>query len=211
MRLLPQPLKHFFLRVLDPPARILIRAGVSPNAITSIGLIPLVGAGVAFGFGFPRLGAASFMLAGVFDIIDGKVARGTGRITAFGAFYDSTLDRIGDAALFVGIAMYFITTTSPPWAVWGATAAMLALSSAMTVSYARARAEGLGLECKVGIAQRAERILVLAIPTLFVGAGNDGRILLTLVALLAFFSSITVVQRIVYVYRHAPREPMSTG
>jgi CDP-diacylglycerol--glycerol-3-phosphate 3-phosphatidyltransferase len=140
-------------------------------------------------------------------------------VTPFGAFYDSTLDRVGDAALFGGIALFFARGGVPsPLMVWALSAALIALSATLIVSYARARAEGLSLDCKVGIAQRAERILGLGIPSLFIGAGPDGLVLLGIVALLAALSVITVGQRIAYVRRitrPAParrdaREPRAT-
>src|SRR6266487_2054655 len=121
-------------------------------------------------------------------------------ITTFGAFFDSTLDRLGEAALFSGIAIYFLRGGVAPARVTLAVAACLvALTASLLVSYTRARAEGLGLSVKVGIAQRAERVLLLGAPTLFFGAGNRG-------ALLALATAVTVVQRVLYVARVA-REP----
>lgn len=190
-------------------ARSLGTSGVSPNAITTVGTLVLVGSGVAFAAASVRLGALLLLLSGLCDMLDGKVARGNGLVTKFGAFYDSTLDRIGEALLFLGIAWYFVSG--------GVTGGLVPLAMAMTfiaagagliVSYARARAEGLGLDCKVGIAQRAERIVGLGGPTLFFGAGPRGYLLLTLVSALAALNVVTVVQRIVYVYR-VTREPGS--
>jgi CDP-diacylglycerol--glycerol-3-phosphate 3-phosphatidyltransferase len=130
------------------------------------------------------------------------VARASGRVSAFGAFYDSTLDRVGESALFAGIAVFFLRGGVPDGlAVVAVLSAVAALASGLIVSYARARAEGLGLECKVGLAQRAERILGLGAPTLFFGAGPDGRLLLAIVGLLAVMAAVTVVQRITHVYR----------
>ncbi|MBI2614917.1 MAG: CDP-alcohol phosphatidyltransferase family protein [Gemmatimonadetes bacterium] len=188
--------------VLAPLARSLGASGVSPNAITTVGTLVLVGSGVAFAAAQVRLGALLLLLSGVCDMLDGKVARSNGLVTQFGAFYDSTLDRIGEAALFLGIAWYFVSG--------GVTGGLAPLAMAMTfiaagagiiVSYARARADGLGLDCKVGIAQRAERIVGLGGPTLFFSAGPRGYLLLTLVSALAVLNVITVIQRIVHVYR----------
>jgi CDP-diacylglycerol--glycerol-3-phosphate 3-phosphatidyltransferase len=124
-------------------------------------------------------------------------------VTKFGAFYDSTLDRVGDGATFIGIGAFFLTASDVAYRVPAVIACMVAILSSLLVSYARARAEGLGLDCKVGIAQRAERILLVGLFSLLVGAGPRALVLEAIVALLAVASVITVVQRFVYVYRHA--------
>jgi CDP-diacylglycerol--glycerol-3-phosphate 3-phosphatidyltransferase len=136
------------------------------------------------------------------------VARLGQRTTAFGAFYDSTLDRVGEGALFGGIALYFLRGGVPverlPIAVM---VTLVALVSSLLVSYTRARAEALGLECRVGIAARAERLLLLGAPPLFFGAGPNGALLLWIVVALAIATTITVVQRVVHVARIADRAP----
>jgi CDP-diacylglycerol--glycerol-3-phosphate 3-phosphatidyltransferase len=124
-------------------------------------------------------------------------------VTKFGAFYDSTLDRVGDGATFIGIGAFFLTAPDVAYRIPAVVACMVAILSSLLVSYARARAEGLGIDCKVGIAQRAERILLVGLFSLLVGAGPHGLLLEGIVALLAVASVITVVQRFVYVYRHA--------
>ena len=159
------------------------------------------GSGAAFGTGFPRMGAFWLLMSGVLDILDGKVARRSGMVSNFGAFFDSTLDRLGEAALFTGIAIYFVTTAEQRWPILGLGASLLALSGSFLVSYTRARAEGLGLDCKVGLAQRPERIVGLGVPTLGFGAGSQGWLLLGLMLALALANTITVIQRIAHVYR----------
>src|SRR2546426_9907509 len=131
-----------------------------------------------------------------------SVARRADMTTTFGAFYDSTLDRVGESALFSGIAVHFLRGGVPPERLTLAVVAcLIALAASLIVSYTRARAEGLGLEAKVGIAQRAERILVLGAPTLFFGAGKHGMLLFWIVIILAASTTITVVQRVIYVAR----------
>jgi len=125
--------------------------------------------------------------------------------TRFGAFYDSTLDRVGDGATFIGIGAFFLTASDVAYRVPAVIMCMIAILGSLLVSYARARAEGLGLDCKVGIAQRAERVLGLGVASLLAGAGPHGLLLEAMVTLLALASIITVVQRFVYVYRHAGR------
>jgi CDP-diacylglycerol--glycerol-3-phosphate 3-phosphatidyltransferase len=200
--LIPAPIRDAFERLLEPLVHALIRSNVSPNVITTIGTAVVLASGAAFGVGQVRLAGALLLLSGIGDMLDGRVARGSNRVTPFGAFYDSTLDRIGDAALFGGIALYFARGgIRPDLEVTALTSALVALGAVQIVSYARARAEGLSLDCKVGVAQRAERILGLGVPSLFVGAGPDGLVLLAIVVILGVLAVITVVQRIAHVYR----------
>lgn len=177
----------------------LIRARVTPNAITTVAALVVVVSAIAFGIGWVRLGGGLLLLSGVLDTLDGDVARAAGQATRFGAFYDSTLDRLGDGVTFIGIATFLLTTADIRFPVVGAVLCMVAVLASLLVSYARARAEGLGLECKVGVVQRAERILLIGIPSLVVGAGPGALVLQTIVALLALGSIVTVVQRFRYV------------
>lgn len=208
MNVIPQRVKDGFVGFVGPVARALIRGGVHPNTITTIGTLFVIGSGVAFGLGEIRLGGALLLFSGIFDILDGQVARQGGMMTTFGAFYDSTLDRVGEGAVFSGLVFYFLTGPLPgELKIRAVGAGLLALVSSLIVSYARARAEALGVECKVGIAARAERILLLGLPSLIFGAG-PGRpavLLFWIVVVLATVSAITVVQRVVHVARVAPR------
>lgn len=206
MNVIPQAVKDGFVRLIGPLARGLIRAGVAPNAITTVGTLVIVAAGLAFGTGAVRGAGFLLLLSGLFDILDGQVARQGGRATTFGAFYDSTLDRVGESALFAGIAVYFLRGGVAPERLMPAVlAAIVALAASLLVSYTRARAEGLGLDCRVGIAARAERIVVLGAPSLFFGPGPEGVLLFGIVAVLAAATTVTVVQRIVHVARIADR------
>jgi CDP-diacylglycerol--glycerol-3-phosphate 3-phosphatidyltransferase len=208
MNVIPQIVKDGFVRLVGPLARAFIRAGIHPNVITTIGTLIVVGAGGAFGFGAIRLGGLLLLVSGVLDIVDGQVARQGGMMTTFGAFYDSTLDRVGESAVFAGLAFYFMQGGVPraqaPLAV---AIAMTALVASLLVSYTRARAEGLGLECTVGIAARAERILLLGIPALLFGPGPNGALLFWIVVILALATAITVVQRVLHVARIAGTAP----
>jgi CDP-diacylglycerol--glycerol-3-phosphate 3-phosphatidyltransferase len=211
MNVIPQVMKDGFVRLVGPLARVFIRAGIRPNVLTTFGTLIVISSGVSFGFGYIRLGGALLLASGVFDILDGQVARQGGMMTTFGAFYDSTLDRVGEAAVFAGLAIYFERGGVP--AAWQTVALGLALAGlAMStlVSYARARAEGLGLECKVGIAPRAERIFFLGAPTLLFGSGRNGMLLFWIVAILAVAATITVIQRVLYVARIAETAPRQT-
>jgi CDP-diacylglycerol--glycerol-3-phosphate 3-phosphatidyltransferase len=202
MNVIPQAVKDGFVRAVGPVARALIRAGLSPNALTTVGALVVCGAATAFAVGWVRLAGFLLLFSGLFDILDGQVARQGGRMSTFGAFYDSTLDRVGESALFAGIALYFLNGGVPPEReVVAVGLAITALTASLLVSYTRARAEGLGLDCKVGIAARAERLLLVGAPSLFFGPGRDGALLFWIIALLALVTAITVVQRVFHVAR----------
>lgn len=204
MNVIPQSVKDGFVGLVGPIARALIRGGLTPNLITTLGTLVVLGSAAAYWRGLPHWGGALLLASGLFDILDGQVARQGGMMTKFGAFYDSTLDRVGESAIFAGLALWFLAGGVPPdRAPLAVGIAVIALSSSLLVSYTRARAEGLGLEAKVGIAQRAERFLVLGVPTLFFGAGRDGALLFWIVVVLALVTTITVVQRVVHVARIA--------
>ncbi len=210
MNVIPQRVKDGFVKLIGPLARLLIKSGVHPNAITTVGTVVVIVSGVAFGVGAIRWGGLLLLLSGILDLLDGQVARQGGKITTFGAFYDSTLDRIGEGAVFGGLIFYFLSGPLPsilkPRAV---AAGLVALVASFLVSYTRARAESLGIENKVGIAARAERILLLGVPALVFGAGpgRPGVVLFWIVAVLAFVSAITVIQRVVHVARVARGAP----
>ena len=200
MNVIPQVVRDGFVRLLGPLVQLLVRLHVHPNFITTVGTLVVLASAAAFATGRIQWGGFLLLFSGIFDLLDGRVARETGRASAFGAFYDSTLDRVGEAALFTGIGIYFMRGGVPPDRVQpGVALCFLALAASLLVSYARARAEGLGIECKVGIAQRAERILLLGAPVLFFGAGNQGALLFWIVAVVALATAVTVVQRVLHV------------
>jgi CDP-diacylglycerol--glycerol-3-phosphate 3-phosphatidyltransferase len=192
-----------FYAMVNPLVERLIRAGVRPNTITTVGTGLVLVSAVVYATGHIRVGGALLLLSGIADTLDGQVARGGAMVTRFGAFYDSTLDRVGDGATFIGIGAFLLTAPDVAYRIPAVILCMVAILGSVLVSYARARAEGLGLDCKVGIAQRAERILGLGIASVIFGAGPRALLLEGIVALLAVASLITVIQRFVYVYRHA--------
>jgi CDP-diacylglycerol--glycerol-3-phosphate 3-phosphatidyltransferase len=192
-----------FYAAVNPLVQRLIRAGVRPNTITTVGTGLVLVSAIAYATGHIRLGGALLLLSGVADTLDGQVARSGAMVTRFGAFYDSTLDRVGDGATFIGIGAFLLTAPDVAYRVPAVIMCMVAILGSLLVSYARARAEGLGLDCKVGIAQRAERVLGLGLASLLAGAGPHALLLEAMVTLLALASIITVIQRFVYVHRHA--------
>ena len=190
-------------RVLTPIGRAVARTGVSPNAITVIGT-----AGVAAGalVLFPRgeffWGTMVITAFVLFDMLDGAVARVTGKISAFGAFLDSTMDRVADAAIFAGLMIGLYRDGRQTLAA----VALYCLVSGVVVSYAKARAEGLGYTCNVGIAERAERLIVALVAAGFDGLGVPFILAVALWALAAL-STITVGQRFATVYVQAKGSP----
>ncbi|MCZ6753888.1 MAG: CDP-alcohol phosphatidyltransferase family protein [Gemmatimonadetes bacterium] len=200
MKLVPPGLERVFFAIVDPLIGGLVRMGVRPNTITTIGLGLVIASAVAFGMGSIRLGGFLLLLSGVVDTFDGAVARRTGTTSKFGAFYDSTLDRIGDGATFIGIGLFFMTAPDIAYRNVAVVLCMVAILTSLVVSYTRARAEGLGLECRVGIAQRAERIVGIGGAALIVGARYQGLVLSSIVAVLSLLSAITIGQRIIHIY-----------
>jgi CDP-diacylglycerol--glycerol-3-phosphate 3-phosphatidyltransferase len=181
--------------LLDPVVATLARAGVSPTAVTLFGLLLNVASGILVGLGRARAAGGLLLVAGACDALDGPLARRTGRATPFGAFLDSNIDRIDESAVLAGIAAYF-QRSGLPYAGLMIVATILALAGSLITSYARARAEGLGLECKVGAFERPERVVVI-IAGLLIGE----RALVAAVLLVLVLSWFTVLQRINHVRR----------
>jgi CDP-diacylglycerol---glycerol-3-phosphate 3-phosphatidyltransferase len=175
-----------------PVGRGLASVGFTPNALTTIGLLLNVGAGVVIASGAYQWGALAFLVSSAFDAFDGAVARAIGQATRFGAFFDSVADRYAEAAILMGLGWSLIVRGEAT--LVGATCA--ALVGSLLVSYARARAEGLGVECEVGLLQRTERILLLSLGLLFAEP-----LLTPIIWMLAVATNVTVVQRMVHVYR----------
>lgn len=189
-----------YLRFIEPVAALLVKLRINPNTLTTIGTICTVAGGVAFAMGHIRTGGWIIGLTAIFDVLDGTVARRTGQSTVFGAFYDSTLDRVADGAVLAGLAFFYATSLeykSVP--MLGLT--LLGIIGTYLVSYTRARAEGLGIDAKVGVMQRPERVVLLSVPQAFFGLIFDGWVLAGVVALLALTAWITAVQRIAFVRR----------
>jgi CDP-diacylglycerol---glycerol-3-phosphate 3-phosphatidyltransferase len=184
-------------RVVDPVARALLRARVSPDAVTVVGTVGVLVGALGFGArGHFVAGTVIVTLSAFTDLIDGSMARQLRRGGRFGAFLDSTMDRVADGAIFASVA-YWLGTQGRHWA---AVAALICLVSGQIVSYAKARAEGLRMTANVGVAERAERLILLGLGGLAAGFGWRYGLDVAL-WLLAVLSLITVWQRIATVYR----------
>lgn len=203
MALLPRWVQSGFVGLIDPLIEALSRARVHPNAVTTLGFLVTVSAGLAFFLGHVRIGGALVLLGGVFDILDGQVARRTGLASAFGSFYDSTLDRISEVVVFLGIFSLYNghQDFTDPWMVY---VVGIALAGSLMVSYTRARAEGLGIDCKVGLMQRPERIVLVGFAALIFGTRWNAAVLTWVLVAMAAATSFTTFQRIVWVFRHTP-------
>jgi CDP-diacylglycerol--glycerol-3-phosphate 3-phosphatidyltransferase/CDP-diacylglycerol--inositol 3-phosphatidyltransferase len=200
--------RAFWTQVFDPVVNALLRWGVSPDLVTVIGTLGVaVGALVFFPQGHLLVGVLVITAFVFSDLVDGAMARRSGRTSAFGAFLDSTLDRIGDAAVFAGLAMYYV---GPGDSDAFAALAIYCLTMGSVTSYARARAESLGMQAKVGIAERADRLVAILVVTGVadllnrVWLGEDALWLVPItLGLLAVASTVTVVQRILVVRQQA--------
>jgi phosphatidylglycerophosphate synthase len=177
---------HFLDKPLAPLAK---RIPFDPNLITVTGLLVTALAAVVIPYDLVA-GGVLILVGGAFDMLDGLIARTNGKRTKFGAFLDSTLDRYADSFLFIGVSWYF-------YSIGNITAALLSIGSlvgSLVISYARARAEGLGAECKVGILERPERVILLA-------AGCVSGLLFPAIIIIFILSHFTVIQRILHVRR----------
>jgi CDP-diacylglycerol---glycerol-3-phosphate 3-phosphatidyltransferase len=153
------------MRIINAMVRGLASAGVHPNILTAIGVMINVGCGVLFGLGEFFWAGVVLIVANVFDMLDGNVARQTGNVTKFGGFLDSTLDRMSDMVVFLGI-MVFYAGNSPQHSLLNVTLAGVAMMTSVLVSYTTARSEGLGVKANVGFLQRPERVVLLIIGAL---------------------------------------------
>ena len=202
--------RALFTRILTPVARALLALGVSPDVVTLVGTLGVCVGALAF---YPRgelFWGTIVITAFVFsDTIDGIMARAAGRSGAWGAFLDSTLDRIADAAVFGGLVLWFAGEGKSHDLVM-AGLALFCLVFGQVVSYARARAEGLGMRADVGIAERADRLVTVLVTTGLVGLGLPEIVLKVVLALLGVASLVTVAQRMLAVRRQVLAQQAAT-
>lgn len=182
-------------RVNRIPAELVAKTGISPNIVTALGLLVALVTAWVLSTGHFFLGGFLVLVSGAFDMLDGAVARISGRSTRFGAILDSTFDRLSEAALFLGLLAYYANQGSFQEVVLvGA-----ALVGSMLTSYVRARAEGLGLKCEVGFFTRPERVILLAIGLIL----NQMLVILWIIAVL---SNLVAWQRLFYVWQQLRKE-----
>ncbi|ALE06111.1 CDP-alcohol phosphatidyltransferase [Arthrobacter sp. ERGS1:01] len=193
--------RALFAAIFTPVAALLVRLKVSPDAVTIVGTLGVAG-GALIGYPLGQLfwGTVVITVFVFSDIIDGLMARMLGRSGKWGAFLDSTLDRVGDGAVFAGIVIWFYTGGNNHFI---AAMALTCLVLGSIVSYAKARAEGLGMTANVGIAERSDRLVVVLVATGLVGLGIPEAVLAVVLVLLAAASLVTIFQRVGTVRRQA--------
>ena len=206
MKILWEWIKKGYLRIIDPVANWLVRRRVHPNIITAIGTACSVTGGVIYATGHISIAGWFLGLTALFDVLDGTVARRTNRSSTFGAFLDSTLDRLADGAVLGGLAVFYainpIHNNAPMVVI-----CLAGLLGAFLTSYTRARAEALGIDAKVGMLQRPERVTLLSAPQAFFGLALHGWVLAIIIIILTVTAWYTVVQRVAFVYRQTTPRP----
>jgi CDP-diacylglycerol---glycerol-3-phosphate 3-phosphatidyltransferase len=190
-------------RIIGAMVRWVARSRINPNALTFIGLLINIGCGVLYGYGMFFRAGLLMILANIFDMLDGQVARLRGRVTRFGAFFDSVIDRYSDIIVYVGIMVFYARDTAAHSTLLVALTG-LALVGSVMISYSRARAESLDIACKVGFLERPERVVLLIIGSLTM-VGPSGNPFLhkmpQVLWVLAVLSHWTVVHRIYHTWR----------
>lgn len=189
-----------------PWLKFLARTRLTPNVLTWLGFLVSVAAAVVIAQGHSLnflIGGLLVLFSGAFDLFDGALARVKGETSRFGAFLDSTLDRLSEAAVLLGLLLFYLFKATGWEATWCPILIYLTFAGSVLVSYTRARAEGIGLKCEVGIFTRPERVIVLAIG-LLVGQLINQAIFIAL-ATLAALAWVTVIQRFIYVWQKTKR------
>lgn len=201
-------LQKLIYTLINPIIEGMIKMGITPNMVTTIGFIGNVIAAFLFihasqltpqsmGFSWIGWGGAILLFSGLFDMMDGRLARLGNMSTTFGAFWDSTLDRYSELFSLFGITLYLMTVSE----IWAGVITFLALVGSIMVSYVRARAEGLGIECKVGLMQRPERVVVTALAAIITGMTSNLWWLIGGMTLIAVLANITAFWRVAHCYK----------
>src|SRR5437660_10187508 len=207
-RRIQQRARQFVAWIVRPLARL----GITPNMVTLLGLVLSTVTAVVLASGSIVAGGVLVVFAGSFDMFDGAIARIRNAATTFGAFLDSTLDRYSESIILFGLLYYALQRpglqdrlwpfhSEQPWMI---TLIYIAVVGSLLVSYTKARAEGLGLECRTGLLARPERVVILALGLL------TGATIWALI-LLAFFSNVTAIERIVHIWRITLHQPVTTS
>ncbi|WP_394981470.1 phosphatidylinositol phosphate synthase [Scardovia wiggsiae] len=199
-------------KIISPIARALVKLGVTANMVTIAGAVGTAFFAVLTGFtGWLLPGAAMITVMVIFDSLDGTVAAQSGGGTAFGAFLDSTVDRIADWAVLLGVAIYLIRLKDF-WTLWpqiGFWAALVSMMTAFVTSYIRARAQSIGLDAKNGIATRSDRLVIILVGMGLTGMGLPVAVLSCFMVLLAVLGAVTVGQRLYTVYSSAKEKGLT--
>ena len=189
-------------QLTEPLVPLLVKTHITPTALTWLGFAISLGATALIATGHLIIAGLVVLVSGFFDMLDGALARHTNRVTRSGAVLDSTLDRVSEAVMLLGVVIYYLSLADPP--VIGILFAALALIGSPLVSYLRAKAEAIGLECKIGLFTRPERVVTLAVGLL---ASRVDFALFTALAVIAVFSFVTAGQRLRYVLKQTRKKP----
>jgi CDP-diacylglycerol---glycerol-3-phosphate 3-phosphatidyltransferase len=181
-------------RIIRVIVRALALSKINPNVLTFFGLVINMAAATFLAVGNFRTAGCVIIFAGLFDMVDGRVARETNRVTRFGAFFDSVLDRYSDIALLVGLLVYYGTINRPSYVVLTA----IVMAASVMISYTRSRAENFIPTCKVGFLERPERIVLLIIGALFDRMAP-------VLWVIAVLGNLTVIHRMVFTYQESKR------
>jgi len=184
----------------EPIVPLLVKTHITPTALTWVGFSIAIGGAILIASGHPFIAGFVVLTAGFFDMLDGALARHTNQVSRFGAVLDSTLDRISEAVLLLGILIFYLFFGNQ--SATGTLLVCLALIGSPLVSYIRARAEAIGLECKIGLFTRAERVIVLAVGLLL---SHISYALIIALAIIAAFSFVTAGQRLSYVLKQTKK------
>ena len=194
--------------IIDPLVDWLVKRRVHPNLITTSGFAFTVLAGFLYGVDHVRTAGVFVLLGGAHDIFDGRVARVSGLQSKFGAFYDSVLDRISEVVIYIGLISLYNHYEMSLLNIGMIYMIVLAMAGSLMISYTRAKAEILGLQCSVGLMQRAERIVLLGFGSLIFGLSGDGLVISVIIVIFAVLTNVTAIHRILWVYKEAAGVPL---
>lgn len=203
--------RHLVYAIIEPVTRWLVRRGVHPNLISVAGFLVTLAGAWLYSQDHVRTAGACVLAGGILDIFDGRVARVSGLASKFGNFFDSTLDRISEIAMYLGLMTLYNGYGAELADIWMIYVITLALGGSLMVSYTRAKAEALGFDCSVGLMQRAERILLLGLGSLAFGLAWGGIVISVIIVTVAILSNLTALQRIFWVYKHGTGVPLGSG
>lgn len=191
-------LQEGYLKIIIPLADFFKSLNINPNALTTLGTIFNIVGAIFFALSYLRVGGMFIVFGAVCDTIDGRIATHGDKKTKFGALYDSVMDRYSEIIMFFGIAVHFVRGES----YWTSVAIFAALGGSVMVSYVRARAEGLGLECNIGMMQRTERITYISVGAIIGDLPYVHEVfLIATIWIIAILANYTAVQRMFYLYR----------
>lgn len=187
-----------YLRIILPLTDFVKSLNINPNTLTTLGAILTVVGAIFFALSYLRLGGVFIVLGAICDTMDGRIAKDGDKKTKFGALYDSVMDRYSEFIMFFGIAVHFVRNDS----YWTSVAIFAAVGGSVMVSYVRARAEGLGFDCDIGMMQRPERIAYISVGAIIGELPIVNELFLMLaIWVIAILSNVTAIQRLIYVYQ----------